>query len=91
MSSTAIYRAHRLPPPLDFALLRQFFLYFLVLCVVIAPFTPDPLAWAGGAAVPWVILRIVGTPSMPAAVSYLFLWQWVQIFARALQTLVDGE
>lgn len=91
MSSTAIYRARRAPPPLDFALLRQFFLYFFVLCVIIAPFTPDPLAWAGGAAVPCILLSLVGTASMPAAVAYLFLWQWVQIFARALQMLVDGE
>jgi hypothetical protein len=28
---------------------------------------------------------------MPVAVCYLFLWQWLQIFARVLQSMVDGE
>ena len=46
---------------------------------------------AVGAAVPWLIMQIIARPGMPVAVVYLFLWQWMQIFARVLQSMVDGE
>ena len=73
MSSTVVMRGQRAASPLDFALLRNFFMYFFAISVIIAPFTPDPVAWGIGSAVPWVILRIVGTTTMPAAVAYIFL------------------
>jgi hypothetical protein len=57
----------------------------------IAPFSPDPLALAVGAAVPWVILQIIARPGMPASVAYLFIWQWLQTFTRVLQSMVDNE
>lgn len=62
-----------------------------VLCASLAVLSPDPIAFAVGGAVPWLCLRIVYTPAMPAALIYLFLWQWLQIFARVVQAWVDGE
>lgn len=58
---------------------------------VVAPFTADPIAVGVGGFVPWVLMWIIGIPTMPMAAVYLFVWQWVQIFARAIQTWVDGE
>jgi hypothetical protein len=77
-------------PTLDFGLLRRGFAGFAALAVLMAPFSNEPLAMAVGGFVPWLVLRIVGTPTMPAAVAYFFIWQWVQIFARTLQSWVDG-
>lgn len=59
-------------------------------CVLLAPFCNEPAAMAIGGFVPWVLLRIVGTPTMPAAIAYFFIWQWFQIFARVLLAWVDG-
>jgi len=81
----------RPPPTLDFSLIRRGFGYFACICAVVAPFTPEPLAFFVGALVPWVCLRMVGTPTMPAAVLYLVVWQWVQVFTRVLQTWIDGD
>jgi hypothetical protein len=78
-------------PTLDFGLIRRGFGYFACVCAIIAPFTSEPVAFAAGAAVPWVLLWLVGTPTMPAAVLYLLIWQWVQIFSRVPQALIDGE
>lgn len=76
---------------LDIAALRRGFLMVAFVAMVAAPFTPDPLEFAVGGVVPWILLSIVGTPTMPAAVPYLLLWQWLQVFARALVSLTDGE
>lgn len=57
----------------------------------VAPFSPDPVEFAVGAFVPWLVLRIAGTPTLPAAVVYYLLWQWLQIYARTLVGLTDGE
>ena len=56
-----------------------------------APFSQDPLALAVGAAVPWLILQIIARPGMPVSIVYLFIWQWMQIFTRVLQSMVDNE
>ncbi len=37
------------------------------------------------------MLRLISRPSMPAAVAYFLLWQWMQSFTRVLQSLIDGE
>jgi hypothetical protein len=76
---------------LDLSLVRRGFGYFACLCAVTAPFTPEPLAFFAGGVVPWVCLLLVGTPTMPAAVLYLLIWQWVQIFTRVPQTWIDGD
>ncbi|MFO1158368.1 MAG: hypothetical protein U1E60_05990 [Reyranellaceae bacterium] len=76
---------------LDYNLLRRVALVFGVVNLLLAPMMVDPLAYAGGGMTPWVLLRIIGTPTMPAAAAYLFLWQWMQIFARILQAQIDGE
>lgn len=76
---------------LDYDLLRRAALVFAIANLLLAPLMVDPLAYAGGAATPWVLLRIIGTPTMPAAAAYLFLWQWMQVFARILQAQIDGE
>jgi hypothetical protein len=78
-------------PTLDFTLIRRVFGYLACACAVVAPFTPEPAPFMAGAAAPWLCLRLVGTPTMPAAVMYLLLWQWLQIFARVPQTWIDGD
>ena len=49
-----------------------------------APLTNDPVAFAVGALVLPLLIAIVGTPTMPAAVAYLLAWQWVEVFAQVL-------
>jgi hypothetical protein len=76
---------------LDFDLLRRGFLYFAIANVLVAPFTADPLVYVGGAFVPFVLMTIIGQPTMPKGLVFFLLWQWGQVFARALQAAVDGE
>ncbi|MBS0526620.1 MAG: hypothetical protein JSS04_23525 [Proteobacteria bacterium] len=38
-----------------------------------------------------MLMLIIGRPNMPVGVIYLVIWQWGQTFARAVQTLPDGE
>jgi hypothetical protein len=37
------------------------------------------------------VLRIVGIPTLPAAVVFYLLWQWLQVYARTLVSVTDGE
>lgn len=76
---------------LDFELLQQGCLYLAIFNVLFAPFAPDPLAYGGGAFVPFLLMRIIGRPAMPKALVFFLLWQWAQVFARAIQSVVDGE
>jgi len=76
---------------LDLNSLKRAFFYIAVALIFVAPFSQDPVALAVGAAVPWLILQILARPAMPVAVVYLFIWQWMQIFARVLQAVVDNE
>jgi hypothetical protein len=81
----------RIAPRLDYSMLRKVSFGFGLFFVFISPACPDPLALAAGAFTPWVILRLVGTPTMPAVIAYYLLSQWLQVFARAFLALVDGE
>ena len=76
---------------LDLNSLKRGFFYFGVFMMVCAPFAQDPLALSVGAAVPWLVLQLIGKPGMPTGVVYILLFQWLQIFARVLQSMVDGE
>jgi hypothetical protein len=76
---------------LDYSTLRKVAFGFGLFFVVISPASPVPLALAAGAFTPWVLLRLVGTPTMAAAIAYYLLCQWLQVFARAFLALVDGE
>ena len=76
---------------LDFGFLQRTFLVIGLMLVMVAPFSLDPLPLAVGAFVPSVLLRIVGTPTMPVGVVYFFIWQWAQTFARVLLSTIDGE
>lgn len=78
-------------PRLDYSLLRRVSFAFAVFVVAIAPLSPDPLAFAAGGVAPWVILRLIGTPTMPSAVAFYLLAQWLQVFARALIGLINQE
>ena len=69
---------------LDHVLLRRAFLVIGLALVFVAPFTPDPVEFTVGAFVPWLVLRIVGTPTLPAALVFYLLWQWLQVYARRL-------
>ena len=84
-------RAAPAPAVLDLNCLKRVFFYIAVALMFFAPFSQDPMAFAVGAAVPWLILQIIARPGMPVAVVYLLIWQWLQIFARLLQSMVDGE
>jgi len=87
MAATTAVRTTRL----DFELLRRGCLYFAIANVVVAPFAPDPLAYGAGAFVPFVLITIIGQPTMPKGLVFFLLWQWGQAFARALQSVLDGE
>ncbi len=76
---------------LDYGLLSRAFLAIGIGLAMAAPLSPDPLAFVGGALVPGLVLWICGSPTLPAAAAFFFLWQWLQVFARALVGLVDGE
>lgn len=76
---------------LDLNSLKRASFYIAVGLMFFAPFSQDPLALAVGAAVPWLILQIIVRPGLPVGVVYLFIYQWLQIFARVLQSIVDGE
>lgn len=76
---------------LDYGSLRRAFLVVGVALAAASPFTPDPVAFAIGGLLPWVLFSVIARPDMPAAIAFLLLWQWVQIYAREVQTLVDGE
>jgi len=76
---------------LDYAALRAAAIGLAVILIVIAPFARDPMAFAAGAIVPFILISIIGSTWTPAALVYLLLWQWLQTFARVVQSLVDGE
>jgi hypothetical protein len=76
---------------LDYSFLQRIFLFFGVAAVLVSPMSPDPVAFAAGGAAPYLMLKLVGRPSMPAAVAYFLLWQWMQSFTRVLQGVIDGE
>ncbi|WP_428684637.1 hypothetical protein [Reyranella sp.] len=90
MAST-FARPLRTTPRLDYSLLRRAAFGFGLLFLLISPASPDPLALGVGAFTPWLILRLVSTPTMPLAIVYYLLSQWLQVFARAFLALVDGE
>lgn len=79
------------PRVLDLASLKRGAFYMAVAFMAVAPFSQDPLAMAVGAAVPWLMLQLIHRPGMPAGVIYILLFQWLQIFARVVQSMVDGE
>lgn len=76
---------------LDVGFMRRAFLVVGFLMLLISPFSPDPVSVAVGGFMPWVLLVIVGVPHMPVAVLFYFVWQWSQVFARALLSIVDGQ
>ena len=63
----------QIAPRLDYSMLRRFSFAFGLLFVFISPACPDPLALGVGAFTPWLILRLVGTPTMPAVIAYYLL------------------
>jgi hypothetical protein len=75
---------------LDVSSIRRSFFFLGLLLVLISPFSPDPLAVAVGGFVPWVLLSIAGLPFTPVAVIFYFVWQWSQVFAQALLSMIDG-
>lgn len=91
--TTLAVRAPPVPVPvrLDHVLLRRAFLVMGVALTIFAPFTPDPIEFAVGGFVPWLILRIAGTPTLPAAVVFYLIWQWLQVYARTLVSVTDSE
>lgn len=76
---------------LDYFFLRRATLTLGLALLFLAPLARDPLAFAAGAMTPWLLMSIVGTPTMPAAICYLLLWQWFEVFTRVILTFVDGE
>ena len=76
---------------LDYSFLQRIFMFFGVAAVLCSPMSPDPVAFAAGGAAPYLMMKLVGRPSMPAAVAYFLLWQWMQSFTRVLQGVIDGE
>ena len=75
---------------LDFGMLRRVFISLGLVLLLISPMAPDPIAFAVGGLIPAVLIQIVSTPTMPAGILYFLFWQWLQIFARAFQGVIDG-
>jgi hypothetical protein len=90
-SSSTLVGRHAGETLLDYALLRRALLLLSFFFLFFAPLTLDPVAFAVGALVLPLIVAIVGTPTMPAAVAYLLAWQWVEIFAQVLLSSSNGE
>lgn len=76
---------------LDYGFLQRMFLVVGLALLIVAPFSTDPLPFAVGCFVPWLVLSLIGKPTMPVGVVFFFIWQWAQTFARVLQSMVDGE
>lgn len=76
---------------LDVGFMRRTFFIVGLLLLLISPFSPDPLAFAAGGFVPWIVLSIAGLPFIPVAAIFYFVWQWSQVFAQALQSMIDGQ
>lgn len=79
------------PKTLDFARLQRLSGAVAVFGVLIAPFSPDPLAAVAGGLVPWIVLHLVTGPSFPAIVPFYLLWQWLQVYGRVFVGMVEGE
>ncbi|MFM8535255.1 MAG: hypothetical protein ACKOEC_16975, partial [Acidimicrobiia bacterium] len=75
---------------LDFGMLRRVFISLGLILLMVSPMAPDPIAFAIGGLVPAVLIQIVSTPTMPAGILYFLFWQWLQIFARVFQGVIDG-
>lgn len=76
---------------MDYALLRRGLLLLSLVLVFFAPVTQDPVAFAVGALTLPLLIAIVGTPTMPAAVGYVLAWQWAEVFAQVLLSSSNGE
>lgn len=87
----ALLSKARLVTRLDYGLLKKVFFVMGLGLAVASPFTHDPAAFAVGGLFPWILMAVIGRPTMPAAIALLVLWQWTQVYARVIQTLVDGE
>lgn len=90
MSDTLVTEVQTVPR-LDYSFLRRVFFGFGAVLVLIAPSVRDPVAFAAGGMMPWVLVSIIGIRTMPAPVLYLLLYQWMQIFGRLVQATIDGE
>ncbi len=75
----------------DYVFLRRASFVVGLILLFMAPTARDPLAFAAGAIVPWLMFSIVGTPTMPAAICFFLFWQWLEVFTRVILTFVDGE
>src|SRR6266542_761548 len=75
---------------LDHVLLRRAFLVIGLALVFVAPFTPDPVEFSVGAFVPWLVLRIAGTPTMPAALVFFQLFLGSLIVSSAGRFLSEA-
>ena len=71
MTTLAVRAPVPVPVRLDHVLLRRAFLVMGVALAMFAPFTADPIEFAVGGFVPWLVLRIVGTPTLPAALVFI--------------------
>jgi hypothetical protein len=76
---------------LDYALLRRGALVFGLFLLFFAPLSRDPIPFAVGAMMPFILMAIVGTRNMPAAIAYLLCWQWVEVFSQVLLSSANGE
>ena len=76
---------------LDYALVRRGSFVFGILLLFFAPLSSDPVPFAAGAMVPFVLMAIVGTRNMPASIAYVLMWQWVEVFAQVLLSSANGE
>lgn len=75
----------------DFSFLAKGLVYFALAMVCLAPFSRDPMAVIVCGVMPWILVKIVDRPRMPAVIVYYLLWTWIQAAARLLLAANDGE
>jgi hypothetical protein len=76
---------------LDYGFLQKLFLFVGIFSIVFCAFTRDPIAFAVGGFLPWLLITIIKRPNMPVAIVFFLIWQWAQTYARELQTFADQE
>lgn len=91
MIAAASVRVSPTTPHLDMEAVRRVVFYFAVACLVVAPYSRDPLALAAGAAVPWLVATILAKPQIPVVIFYFLLTNWIQVVARLGVSWNDSE
>lgn len=91
MTALAVRVSPASSPVLDMEFVRGFLLYFAIACLFAAPFVRDPLAFAAGGVLPWLMAIILARPEIPAVLFYFVMTHWMQVVARLILSWTENE